>query len=154
MVTVQQNSNNYIHLPFSGLSMMKQININTLTQCLKELHRFEETEQLNKNEHLNLLKSTLELVNCLRLDHWNLMPYSVKEQISVEPSDPGSYEVIYLLGRCFNLSMNSKILQQCEYTDPMMAEKLLKDFHILETVLKCKLNTYGDLSETMDKLNI
>ena len=88
----------------------------------------------SKNEHLNLLKSTLELVNCLRLDHWNLMPYSVKEQISVEPSDPGSYEVIYLLGRCFNLSMNSKILQQCEYTDPMMAEKLLKDFHNIVVV--------------------
>jgi len=149
--------------------MMKKININTLTQCLKQLHQFEEilcttssiedSSQHNalKEEHLSLLKSTMELVQCLRTEHWNKIPTSVKEQMpSVEPpSNTDSVEIIYLLGRCFNLSLNSKILEQCQYSDPTMAEKLLKDFHILETVLNNKLNeSPEDLSATMTRLII
>merc|ERR1712001_550194 len=81
----------------------------------------------------------------------------VKEQMpSVEsPTNTNSVEIIYLLGRCFNLSLNSKILEQCQYSDPTMAEKLLKDFHIMETVLNNKLNeNLEDLSATMTRLDI
>merc|ERR1712018_369950 len=83
MVSVISQRSSLTNLAFSDQSMMKKININTLTQCLKQLHQFEEIlctsssiEDLSqhnalKDEHLSLLKSTMELVQCLRTDHWN-----------------------------------------------------------------------------------
>jgi len=126
------------------------LSIHTLTQCLNNLHQLEQilqdstNDQIDlktvKEENMNMLRNTYELVKRLKMNHMQEMPNSVKDKISVEPFEPCSYEIVYLLGRCFNLSMNSKILQQCHYADPTMAEKLLIDFYIIETVLKHRLH--------------
>ena len=42
MVSVISQRSSLTNLSFSDQSMMKKININTLTQCLKQLHQFEE----------------------------------------------------------------------------------------------------------------
>ena len=60
MVSVISQRSSLINLSFSGQSMMKKININTLTQCLKQLHQFEEilctTSSIEDSSQHNALK--------------------------------------------------------------------------------------------------
>ena len=65
-----------------------------------------------------------------------------------------------LYGRCFNLSMNMKILFQCQYADSSIAARVLSDFDILEKSLAAKLqkselkNTQSDLTSMLHQIKI
>ena len=66
MVSVISQRSSLTNLSFSDQLMMKKININTLTQCLKQLHQFEEIlcttssiEDLSQHNALKVSKTTL-----------------------------------------------------------------------------------------------
>jgi hypothetical protein len=61
-----------------------------------------------------------------------------------------------LYGRCFNLSMNMKILTQCQYADSSIAARVLSDFDILEKSLEAKLplQSSSDLSSMLHQIKI
>lgn len=62
-----------------------------------------------------------------------------------------------LYGRCFNLSMNMKILTQCQYADSAIAARVLSDFDILEKSLEAKLPQHqqqSDLSSMLHQIKL
>jgi len=59
-----------------------------------------------------------------------------------------------LYGRCFNLSMNLKILTQCQFGDAAIAARVLSDFDILEKSLEAKLPPASDLSSMLQQIKI
>merc|ERR1712012_139461 len=70
------------------------------------------------------------------------MPLKVRSKASSQISRSSSAEIksnpqiFHLLGRCFNLSINAKILSQCQFTDLAVAVRLLEDLETLENGLK------------------
>lgn len=59
-----------------------------------------------------------------------------------------------LYGRCFNLSMNMKILSQCQFADSSIAARVLSDFDILEKSLEAKLPPQADISSLLEQIKI
>jgi hypothetical protein len=59
-----------------------------------------------------------------------------------------------LYGRCFNLSMNLKILTQCQFGDAAIAARVLSDFDILEKSLEAKLPPPSDISSMLQQIKI
>ena len=56
--------------------------------------------------------------------------------MTLEKSDD---ELPLLLGRCFNLSVNLKILRQCNFADPAIGCRVFVDFDVLENYLRKKV---------------
>merc|ERR1712226_1097071 len=80
-----------------------------------------------RQEKLDMARETLNAVDRLRGDVTQHMPGVVRRRaqkcssVSPSPSINGlsqDDELPLLLGRCFNLSVNMKILRQCNYADP------------------------------------
>jgi hypothetical protein len=62
--------------------------------------------------------------------------------VSPSPSINGissDSELPLLLGRCFNLSVNLKILRQCNFADPAIGCRVFVDFDVLENYLRRKV---------------
>jgi hypothetical protein len=107
-------------------------------------------EAINE-EKCVLLMEALDLVHLLKQDHLSEMPPSVRRRsfnlLSEMKAEMGptvystsdDVEIVHLFGRCFNLSMNAKILKQCQYSDPGMAGRLLADYDVLKQSLQAKL---------------
>ena len=101
---------------------------------------------------MNLQSSLLEalgLVQLLKQNQLEEMPLYVRKnaidsvQREAENSIMGQQsELIFLFGRCFNLSMNIKILNQCNYADPNIASRIMIDFHVIDSSLQTKLMHY------------
>merc|ERR1719361_283762 len=103
------------------------------------------TLQLQK---LQMSLETLQAVDGLRGTISEHMPGVVRRRarqcssVSPSPSINGissEDELPLLLGRCFNLSVNMKILRQCNYADPAIGCRVFVDFDVLENYLRRKI---------------
>ena len=69
-------------------------------------------------------------------------------------------EFAILYGRCFNLSMNLKILSQCSGMDLVLAKRILSDLSVLESSLESREDEKGQIrsekvvSSLMNGLNV
>merc|ERR1711920_49698 len=90
----------------------------------------------------------LSVVDGLRDNISEHMPGVVRRRaqkcssVSPSPSINGlsqNDELPLLLGRCFNLSVNMKILRQCNYADPAIGCRVFVDFDVLENYLRRKI---------------
>lgn len=95
-----------------------------------------------------LSKQTMCAVETLRDDISESMPGVVRRRarkcssVSPSPSINGlssDSELPLLLGRCFNLSINLKILTQCDFADPNIACRVFVDLDVLENYTKRKV---------------
>jgi len=138
--------------------------IQTLTECLHRIHALEKDSDDNYSSHNqnNLQNSLLEalgLVQLLKKNQLEEMPFSVRKRAvdSVERNQENfigqQTELVFLFGRCFNLSMNIKILNQCNYADPTIASRLMIDFHVIDSSLQTKLMHYQCDSLDLMSLN-
>merc|ERR1712079_909643 len=93
-------------------------------------------------------RESLNAVDRLRGDVTQHMPAVVRRRaqkcssVSPSPSINGlsqDDELPLLLGRCFNLSVNMKILRQCNYADPAIGCRVFVDFDVLENYLRRKI---------------
>jgi len=109
-----------------------------------------ETESLDdlRQEKLAMARESLNAVDRLRGDVTQNMPGVVRRRarqcssVSPSPSINGlseDDELPLLLGRCFNLSVNMKILRQCNYADPAIGCRVFVDFDVLENYLRRKI---------------
>lgn len=109
-----------------------------------------EVESLDnlREKKLSMAKESLNAVDRLREDITQHMPGVVRRRanqcssVSPSPSINGlsqDDELPLLLGRCFNLSVNMKILRQCNYADPAIACRVFVDFDVLENYLHRKI---------------
>jgi len=109
-----------------------------------------EVESLDnlREKKLSMAKESLNAVDRLRGDITQHMPGVVRRRanqcssVSPSPSINGlsqDDELPLLLGRCFNLSVNMKILRQCNYADPAIACRVFVDFDVLENYLHRKI---------------
>jgi len=109
-----------------------------------------ETESLDdlRQEKLAMARESLNAVDRLRGDVTQNMPGMVRRRarqcssVSPSPSINGlseDDELPLLLGRCFNLSVNMKILRQCNYADPAIGCRVFVDFDVLENYLRRKI---------------
>merc|ERR1712223_1557180 len=115
--------------------------IHTLTECLHRIHALEK----DNNNLQNSLLEALGLVQLLKQNQLEEMPFNVRKSAldSVQKEEiEEKTELVFLFGRCFNMSMNIKILNQCNYADPNIASRLLIDFQILASSLQSKLINY------------
>merc|ERR1712038_1902308 len=107
-------------------------------------------ESLNslQQEKLDMARESLNAVDRLRGDVTQNMPGIVRRRarqcssVSPSPSINGlseDDELPLLLGRCFNLSVNMKILRQCNYADPAIGCRVFVDFDVLENYLRRKI---------------
>jgi len=107
-------------------------------------------ESLNclQQEKLDMARESLNAVDRLRGDVTQHMPGVVRRRaqkcssVSPSPSINGlsqDDELPLLLGRCFNLSVNMKILRQCNYADPAIGCRVFVDFDVLENYLRRKI---------------
>merc|ERR1712062_394903 len=107
--------------------------VQTLTECLQRIHRSPEDKTLVE---------ALDLLQLLKKNFLQEMPLKVRSKASSQISRSISAEIksnpqiFHLLGRCFNLSINAKILSQCQFTDLAVAVRLLEDLETLENGLK------------------
>merc|ERR1712226_1822456 len=101
-----------------------------------------------RQEKLDVARETLNAVDRLRGDVTQHMPGVVRRRarqcysVSPSPSINGissEDELPLLLGRCFNLSVNLKILKQCNYADPAIGCRVFVDFDVLENYLNQKV---------------
>lgn len=99
-------------------------------------------------ERLHMSIQTLGVVDNLRENISEHMPGVVRRRaqkcssVSPSPSINGlssDDELPLLLGRCFNLSVNLKILRQCNFGDPAIACRVFVDFDVLENYLRRKV---------------
>jgi len=118
-----------------------------------------ENESLDslRQKKLSMARESLSAVDRLRGDISQHMPGVVRRRaqkcssVSPSPSINGlsqDDELPLLLGRCFNLSVNMKILRQCNYADPAIGCRVFVDFDVLENYLHRKIKE----SETSLKL--
>jgi hypothetical protein len=100
------------------------------------------------SQKLQLSKQTLSAVETLRDEISESMPGVVRRRarkcssVSPSPSINGlssDSELPLLLGRCFNLSINLKILTQCDFADPNIACRVFVDLDVLENYTKRKV---------------
>jgi len=109
----------------------EQVSIQTLTECLQRIHRSPEDKTLLE---------ALDLLRLLKRDYLQEMPTSVRSKAvsltSREDKKASKPQIFHLLGRCFNLSINAKILSQCQFEDLSIAVRLLEDFDTLESGLQ------------------
>jgi len=136
--------------------------IQTLTECLHRIHALEKDDNYSSHNQINLQNSLLEalgLVQLLKKNQLEEMPFSVRKRAvdSVERNQENfigqQTELVFLFGRCFNLSMNIKILNQCNYADPTIASRLMIDFHVIDSSLQTKLMHYQCDSLDLMSLN-
>ena len=127
-------------------SSLSHASIQTLTECLHRIHGLGDEGQ-NDEELGLLLLEALGLVALLKKEHINDMPNSVQNRAHTILQDQqktkaikANTQVAFLFGRCFNLSMNSKILRQCQFADSEIASRVLADFEVLEMSIKAKLS--------------
>jgi len=99
-------------------------------------------------DKLQVAKETLSVVDGLRDNISEHMPAVVRRRakkcssVSPSPSINGlssDDELPLLLGRCFNLSVNLKILRQCNFNDPAIGCRVFVDFDVLENYLRRKV---------------
>jgi len=136
--------------------------IQTLTECLHRIHALEKDDNYSSHHQNNLQNSLLEalgLVQLLKKNQLEEMPFSVRKRAadSIEKNEENiigqQTELVFLFGRCFNLSMNIKILNQCNYADPNIASRLMIDFHVIDSSLQTKLMHYQCNSLDLMSLN-
>lgn len=83
------------------------------------------------------------------------MSYRVRQRaLACQPPTYVMKDFPSLYGRCFNLSMNLKILTQCQFGDSGIAARVLSDFDILEKSLEAKLPPTSDLSSLLQQIKI
>jgi len=99
-------------------------------------------------QKLHMSLETMQAVDGLRGTISEHMPGVVRRRarqcssVSPSPSINGissEDELPLLLGRCFNLSVNLKILKQCNYADPAIGCRVFVDFDVLENYLNQKI---------------
>jgi len=99
-------------------------------------------------DKLQIAKQTLSVVDGLRGNICEHMPGVVRRRaqkcssVSPSPSINGlssDDELPLLLGRCFNLSVNLKILRQCNFADPAIGCRVFVDFDVLDNYLRRKV---------------
>ena len=147
--------------------------LKTLTQCLHQIHALSNhgIEDMDQNEAVedkvniceDLFLRALGLLDLLREDQLKEMPFCVRKralQVSqngrshrqISAKESHLQTVTFLLGRCFNMSMNVKILQQCGYADPNVAAKLLTDMDAFSDSLQSQLTQMTSLDVTHSAL--
>ena len=102
--------------------------IQTLTECLQRIHRSPEDKAILQ---------ALDLLRLLKREYLQEMPSALRSKAvsykkSPEDQRASQPQIFHLLGRCFNLSINAKILSQCQFADLAVAVKLLEDLDTLE----------------------
>jgi len=104
-----------------------------------------------RSEKLQISIQTLSIVENLRDSIATYMPGVVRRRaqkcssVSPSPSINGissDVELPHLLGRCFNLSLNLRILTHCNFADPTIGCKVFLDFDVLENYLKPKIKQF------------
>lgn len=126
-------------------------------------------DQLRELQSLNLSNSTLaeqilESVAKLRSDTLNQMPKRIRDRsdlsalftaptISYESEGFTPSEFTLLLGRCFNLSLNLKILVQCNFADPVIGSRVFADLKTIEDSLR-QLVRQDETSRTLSALTL
>lgn len=106
-------------------------------------------------EKETLVSDILRTICDLREVQLVAMSYRVRQRALA--SKPPTYvmkDFPSLYGRCFNLSMNLKILTQCQFGDSGIAARVLSDFDILEKSLEAKLPPTSDLSSLLQQIKI
>lgn len=78
---------------------------------------------------------------------------SYETRVSYEEEGFNLSEFTLLYGRCFNLSMNLKILAQCSYNDPLIGARVMSDLKTLEDSLRQYVRQES-ASRTLDHLAI
>ena len=116
-----------------------------------------------QNKKQQLSQTILTAVEHLRDDISEAMPGVVRRRaqkcssVSPSPSINGlssDAEIPILMGRCFNLSVNLKILKQCDFSDPAIACRVFVDFDVLENYfMKCKTIKTSHSEEKILNLN-
>jgi len=120
--------------------------IQTLTECLHRIHALEKDD--NSQNLQNSLLEALGLLQLLKQNELEEMPSGVRKyaldsvQREENSIDQQQTELVFLFGRCFNLSMNIKILNQCNYADPNIASRVMIDFYAINSSLQSKLMGY------------
>jgi len=80
-----------------------------------------------------LIAEVLRLVEGLRQSTLANVPAKYRQEVLEENArTDSSTEYVILLGRCFNLSMNLKILSQSTVLDPNLAGRVISDLGLLE----------------------
>jgi hypothetical protein len=64
-----------------------------------------------------------------------------------------STEYAVLLGRCFNLSINLKILSQSTVLDPMIAGRVISDLSVLENSMKLRRDRKEEIKSDLVVVN-
>merc|ERR1712020_105306 len=114
-----------------------------------------QVSDLNRNsinslrlDKLQIAKQTLSVIDGLRGSICEHVPGVVRRRaqkcssVSPSPSINGlssDDELPLLLGRCFNLSVNLKILRQCNFNDPAIGCRVFVDFDVLDNYLRRKV---------------
>lgn len=134
-------------------SSLDRADIHSLTECLHRIHALEGSPSQSA-----LVMEALGLLQLLKENQLKAMPLSVQQR-ALKLSDcqrrqnqETCTEFAFLFGRCFNLSMNAKIMNQCNHSDATIATRLLTDFEAIASSLNAKLqHTYCD---TLAALNL
>ena len=135
-----------------GVEIKVPPTIHTLTECLHRIHALEK----DNNNLQNSLLEALGLVQLLKQNQLEEMPFNVRKSAldSVQKEQiQEKTELVFLFGRCFNMSMNIKILNQCNYADPNIASRIMIDFHAIDSSLQTKLMHYQCNSLDLMSLN-
>lgn len=102
-----------------------------------------------RSEKLQISIQTLSIVENLRDSISTYMPGVVRRRaqkcssVSPSPSINGissDIELPHLLGRCFNLSLNLRILTQCNFADPTIGCKVFQTLMFWKIILNLKSN--------------
>jgi hypothetical protein len=134
-------------------SSSTEMTIHSLTECLHRIHALEGSANQSA-----LVMEALGLVELLKENQLKAMPLSVQQR-ALKLSDcqrrqESCTEFAFLFGRCFNLSMNAKIMNQCNHSDANIATRLLTDFQVLTSSLNAKLHNHNPYCDTLAALNI
>ena len=107
-------------------------------------------------EKESLVNDILQMICDLRDSQLVAMSYRVRQRaVASKYSAYVMKDFPSLYGRCFNLSMNLKILTQCQHGDSSIAARVLSDFDILEKSLEAKMPPRStDLSAMLENIQI
>jgi len=100
--------------------------------------------QRTKNLAFQVWMSDFFLGQCQNIKAWYFL--------QGKPSPILMFDYPSLYGRCFNLSLNIKILSQSQYSNPLAGSRVLSDLDILESSL-CQISSSG-LSNLLENVAI
>ncbi len=133
--------------------------VNRIADRLKRLNRAPDVttspDPVEEAEEEVIVSDILQIVAGLRQSTLSNVPARFRQKLAEESSRAdGSTEHAILLGRCFNLSMNLKILSQSTVLDPSIAGRVLSDLSVLENSMRLRGKEEEEVSSLMTRMTL